>query len=435
MKRFSMAMTILACAVVSLHGAAFADVELKVARFFDTCIDASPNIEQASGEACIVQAIFSAFSEDDNGITVDLLPPHRDNYYPQLIAAYAGGEPPDIHLLHRHRLPDFASAGMLASLGDDLAATGVDVMDWQGSMRDAVTVEDEIVAVPFDLHANLWHINMSLLTEAGLVANDGRPMLPASPGELLEHAKRVKEVTGKSYLAADFTQYPIGVRSVLSLLWQQGQNIFDDDDVQVDTAEMRAAITTFTDLFDAGLANPGHDYEAAQEAFLDGDVAILINGTWAVDLYDRVVARGEIELAEYDVADFPTLFETPATWSDAHLWAIPASLKVERPETYRAAIQLLAWIDDHNLDWARTGHLAVRTSVLESDAYTTLSHRVDYRQSAEIGRDLPVTSGYDEIHNALAKSLQAIWTEGASLDEALADAKREIEDLRPPAVQ
>lgn len=435
MKRRSMAVMTSVCAVIFGHGAALADVELKVARFFDTCIDASPSIEQASGEACIIQAIFRAFSEDDNGITVDLLPPHRDNYYPQLIAAYAGGEPPDIHLLHRHRLPDFASAGMLAPLGDDLVATGVDVMDWQGSMRDAVTVEDEIVAMPFDLHANLWHINLSLLSEAGLVGNDGRPMLPASPGELLEHAKRVKQATGKSYLAADFTQYPIGVRSVLSLLWQQGQNIFDGDDVQVDTAEMRAAITTFTDLFDADLANPAHDYEAAQEAFLEGEVAILINGTWAVDLYDRVVARGEIELAEYDVADFPTLFETPATWSDAHLWAVPASLKAERPEAYRAAIQLLAWIDDHNLDWARTGHLAVRDSVLESDAYATLSHRLDYRQSGKIGLDLPVTSGYDEIHNVLTESLQAIWTEDVSLDMALAEARREIEDLLVQAVQ
>ena len=411
------------------HPSAHADVELKVARFFDPCIEASANIEQASGEACIIQAIFSAFSAEDNGITVDLLPPHRDNYYPQLIAAYASGAPPDIHLLHRHRLPDFASAGLLAPLQDDLANIGVDITDWEEAARDAVTVDDEIIAVPFDFHANLWHINLSLMREAGLIAKGGRPMLPASPGELLDHARQMQTATGKSYLAADFVQFPIGVRSILSLLWQQGENVFDGREALVDTAEMRAAITSFTDLFDAGLADPGYDYEAAQQAFLDGEVAILINGTWAVDFYDRQISKGETALTDYDVADFPTLFTDPATWADSHLWAVPMSLKTERPEAYDAAIQLLSWINDHNFDWARTGHLAVRTSVLESDAYATLAHRLDYRRSATLGRDLPVTSGYDEIHDIMARCMRAIWHEEMPLDQALSKAEAEIQEL------
>lgn len=410
-------------------GHAHADIELKVDRFFDPCLKESTNIEQASGEACIVQSILSAFSAEDNGITVDLLPPHRDNYYPRLITAYANGAPPDIHLLHRHRLPDFATAGLLAPLREGLSTAGVDVDDWQPAAVDAVTIDDEIVALPFDLHANLWHINLSLLSEAGLIGSDGRPVLPASPGELLQHAALVKETTGKAYIAADFVQYPIGVRSVLSLLWQQGENIFDGGEALVDSAQMRAAITTFTDLFDAGFANPAHNYEAAQQAFLDGEVAILINGTWAVDLYDQMVSRGEFALNEYDVADFPTLFDSPATWADSHLWAVPLSLKTERPEAYDAAMQLLSWLNDHNFDWARTGHLAVRMSVLESNAYATLSHRLDYRRSVDFGRDLPVTSGYDEIHDVMTKCLQEIWLDGAPLDDALARAEVDVQRL------
>ena len=337
--------------------------------------------------------------------------------------------PPDVHLLHRHRLPDFASAGLLAPLQDELPAAGVDIDDWETMARDAVTVDDQIVAIPFDFHANLWHVNLALMLEAGLIGHDGRPVLPASPGELMEHAKQMQAATGKAYLAADFVQYPIGVRSVLSLLWQQGENIFDGREALVDTAEMRAAITTFTDLFNAGLADPGTDYEAAQQAFLNGEVAILINGTWAVDLYDKEVSRGEIALADYDVADFPTLFASPATWADAHLWAVPATLKTGRPEAYEAAIQLLSWINEHNLDWARTGHLAVRSSVLESDAYATLAHRLDYRRSAAIARDLPVTSGYDEIHDVMIRCLQAIWLDGVPLDDALAGAEADIQAL------
>ncbi len=406
-----------------------AQVELEVGRFFDRCIEPDTSIEQANGEACIVQAIFDAFSTADNGVTVDLLPSHRDGYYAQLIALYSSDTPPDIHILHRHRLPDFASAGLLAPLEEGLAAAGIDVEDWHPAARDAVTLDGRILAVPFDLHANLWHINLTLLSDAGLVGGDGKPILPSSPGELLEHSRLVKDATGMDYLAADFVQFPIGLRSILSLLWQQDQELVDGTTAMVDSAEMRAAITTFTDLFDAGLADPKHDYESAQQAFLDGEVAVLINGTWAVDLYDRQVARGEVALKDYDVADFPTLFERPATWADLHLWAIPATLATRDPEAYEAALGLLAWIDDHDLDWARTGHLAVRRSVLESEAYATLSHRPDYRDTIARGRYIDVASGYDDIQIVLVNNLPPIWLEGRSMDEALAEAQGSIERL------
>jgi multiple sugar transport system substrate-binding protein len=409
-----------------------ADVELKVARFFDPCIEYPVSIERAAGEACIIQAIFEAFSAQDNGITVDLIPSHRESYYPQLIAAYSSGEPPDLHLVHRHRLSNFASAGMLAELTEDLSASGIDIEDWSPAARAAATIDGQLVAMPFDIHANLWHVNLALFAQAGLLGGDGRPILPVSPGELLEHASKLKEATGKDYLASDFAQFPIGARAVLSLLWQQGVNILDGDDVKVNTASMRASITTFTDLFDAGFASSSHDYESAQQAFLSGDVAVLINGTWAVDLYDRLVARGDIALSDYDVVDFPTLLGTPATWADSHLWAVPESLKADNPEAYQAALQLLAWINEHNQDWARTGHMAVRKSVLESRSYATMAHRLDYRNSAEMGQDLPIANGYDEINDTLVSALQAIWMENMSIDQALKDAEAKIEELLQP---
>jgi len=182
-----------------------------------------------------------------------------------------------------------------------------------------------------------------------------------------------------------------------------------------------------TDLFAAGYADPQQNYEQAQQAFLENEVAILINGTWAVEFYDRAASNAETSLTNYDVADFPTFFEEPATWGDAHIWAVPASLKERDPEAYGAALKLLAWINEHNKDWARTGHLAIRTSVLESEAYTTLPHRVDYQQSGKRSRDIPHSPSYDAVHETLTRNLQAVWMGKKSLDEALADAEVEID--------
>lgn len=402
--------------------------ELTLGRFFGACEDAGTDTESAVGEACIIQSIINAASEEIDGVTIETLPTDWGNYYDQMKAAYAGGTPPDIHVMHRHRIPEFAGFGALADLSEDLEAAGIDPADWTDSARAAVTYEDGIYGVPMDLHANLWHVNMELMEAAGLV-EDGKPVLPGSPEELLEHARKVKEATGQNYLAADFAQFPIGVRVVLALMWQQGTNIFDEQGTAtINTEAGKAAVQAITQLFDADLADAKLNYADSQQAFLNGEAAVLVNGTWVVDLYTEEAANEDSELSDYYVADFPQLFDEGATWADSHLWAIPSPVKSDE-EKYQAALKVLAFINDHNIDWARTGHMAVRQSVLDSDAYAELPHRAEYTDTADIARDTPPSAQYGAIQDTLNRELQAIWLTGKSVDAALSDAEQEVQSL------
>jgi multiple sugar transport system substrate-binding protein len=402
--------------------------EVTLARFFGDCEGAGTDTTASVGEACIIQSIINAASAEIEGVTVNTLPTDWGNYYDQIKAAYAAGSPPDVHVMHRHRIPEFAGIGALADLSGDLEAAGIDPADWSEAALEAVSFEGGIYGVPMDFHANLWHLNMDILEEAGLVEN-GEPVLPSSPEELLEHARMVKEATGHDYLAADFAQFPIGVRVVLALIWQQGSNIFSEDGTAtINTPEARAAVEAITQLFDAGYANPQLNYADSQQAFLNGEAAVLVNGTWVVDFYAAEAAKEETGLDNYRVADFPTLFETGATWADSHMWAIPASLKSNADE-YMAALKVLAFINDHNIDWARTGHMAVRSSVIESDAYTSLPHRAEYTGTAEIARDTPPSARYGGIQDVLNRELQAIWLTDKPVEAALSDAEFEVQDL------
>lgn len=404
--------------------------EVTLGRFFGACEDAGTDTTTSVGEACIIQSIINAASEQIDGVTVNTLPTDWGNYYDQIKAAYAGGTPPDIHVLHRSALAEFAGLGALADLTDDLAAVGIDPGDWADAARDAVTVDGRIMAVPMDFHANLWHVNMDLMEQAGLVDDDGAPILPTSPEELLEQAQMVRDATGQDYLAADFAQFPIGVRLVLSLMWQQGENIFTEDGTAtIDTEAARNAISAITQLFDAGLANPQLNYADSQQAFLNGEAAILVNGTWVVDLYDAEAADPDVALSNYYVADFPTLFGEGATWADSHMWAIPASVQRDDPETYQAALQVLAFINDHNIDWARTGHMSVRNSVLSSEAYAALPHRAEYAGTAQIARDTPPSDRYGAIQDVLNREFQAIWLTDKPVGDALGDAEMDVQDL------
>lgn len=402
--------------------------EISLGRFFGACEDAGTDTKTSVGEACIIQSIINAASAEIDGVTVETLPTDWGNYYDQIKAAYAGGTPPDVHVMHRHRVPEFAGLGAVADLSADLAGAGIDTSDWAPAALDAVSYNGGIYGVPMDFHANLWHVNMDLMAKAGLVA-DGKPILPSSPAEMLEHAKKVKEATGQDYLAADFAQYPIGVRLTLALMWQQGANIFDGDTATINNDAAKNAVTSMTQLFDAGVSNPQLNYADSQQAFLNGEAAILVNGTWVVDFYTAEAAKSEVALNNYYVADFPTLFSEGATWADSHMWAVPASLKAKDPAKYAAALKVLAFINDHNIDWARTGHMAVRSSVLNSADYAALAHRGEYTGTAAIARDTPPSEKYGAIQDVLNRELQAIWLTGKDVTAALSDAQTEVQDL------
>ncbi len=402
--------------------------DVTLGRFFGSCQGAGTDIASATGEACIIQTIINAFDANDNGVDVETLPTDWGNYYDQILASYASGNPPDVHVMHRHRIPEYAGVGALADITDDLMDYGIDPNDWTPNARDAVTHNGRIMGVPMDLHANLWHVNMEIMEEAGLVEN-GEPVLPSSPEEMMEHAAQVKEATGQDYLAADFSEFPIGVRMVLALLWQQDTNIFSGDTATLDTPEARNALELINDLFDSGYANPQNNYADAQQSFLAGEAAVLVNGTWVVDFYDSQAADPDVALSDYYVADYPTLYDEPATWADTHLWAIPASVKASDQETFDGAMQLLAFINEHNVDWARTGHLAIRQSVLASDEYQNLPHRDEYDNTVDIARDTPAAVRYGAIQDVLNRQFQSTWLNDVPIDQALGEAEEEVQSL------
>jgi multiple sugar transport system substrate-binding protein len=400
--------------------------EITLGRFFGACEDAGTDTTTSAGEACIIQSIINAADAELDGISINTLPTDWGNYYDQIKAAYAGGTPPDVHVMHRHRIPEFAGLGALAEISGELEAAGIDASDWSPAALDAVSYNGGIYGVPMDFHANLWHVNMDIMEAAGLVEN-GAPVLPTSPAEMMEHAAMVKEATGQDYLAADFAQFPIGVRLVLALMWQQNANIFTDDGTAtINTEAGKNAVEAITQLFDAGYANPQLNYADSQQAFLNGEAAVLVNGTWVVDFYSAEAAKEEVALDNYYVADFPTLFETGATWADSHMWAIPASLEGAERE---AALKVLAFINDHNIDWARTGHMSVRQSVVDSEAYQSLPHRDEYTGTAAIARDTPPSERYGAIQDVLNRELQAIWLTDKPVEAALQDAEFEVQDL------
>jgi len=407
--------------------AAPAGVTLKLARFFGDCDDTTAgvtDVSQATTECEVIQILTNKFNaENDQGITVERLGGAEwGTYYDALNTSFAGGEPPDVAVMHGSNLPDYTSRGLILPLGDRYEAAGIDPNDWTAPAQGAITYDGQMYAVPFDLHANLFHVNVDLFKEAGLVDDDGSPILPTSREEFFEQAQIMKETTGKDYFATDASQFPIGVRILFSLVWQQGSDLIAADGTSgtVDTPEAAEALDFLNTLFTEGYANPEFNYDASQEAFLTGEAAILHNGTWAVDQYNR-----EADF-EYRAMDFPTLYSQPAVWANSHMWTIPQQADESK---YDAAMAFLKFLYDHVGDWsAGTGHLAPRASVLSGEQLANVPQRDNYAETANIAVLVPAIVNWQAVEDILKEEIEATWLTGKDQAQALSDAEQRIND-------
>lgn len=432
MPRTSLA-AFLAAAILALgHATPARSVEITLLRFFGDCAGEYSNVtdlSKAVGECGIIQVLTNKFNAENKlGATVRTQTVEWGTYYDQLSATYSTGSIPDVAVMHRSVLPNFTTRKLVEPLADGFAEAGVDIKDFAPAAQEAVTVGETVYGLPFDLHALLFHVNMDLMEQAGLMQN-GELVLSKSPEELLQHAKQMKEKTGKNYFAmesgaAEF----MPVRLFNSWVWQQGQDVIaaDGSTASLDTDAGRAASNLLASLYGEGHINSALDYGAAEQAFLAGDAAILINGTWVVDSYSSQSQSGQAGLKNYRVANVPKLFSQDAVWADSHMWVIPVDQN-RSDEERKAALAFLAFLNEHNYDWSRTGHLAVRTSVLESEQFKALPQRSNYAETSKIARALPAIPGQRAIQDVMVSELSSMWLAGKSVDEVLPSMQRRVE--------
>jgi multiple sugar transport system substrate-binding protein len=414
--------------VTTLGTPALAATEITLFRFFGGCSDEYANVtdlSKAVGECGIIQVLTNKFNaENKEGITVKTQTAEWGVYYDRLSANIAGGTPPDIAVMHRSVMPNYLTRNLLQPLGKNFTTAGIDTADFLPVARDAVTANGEVWALPFDLHALLWHVNADLFTKAGLVDAKGQPKMPTNPAELLQHAETMKAKTGKSYFAIPSGADPMPSWMYLSWVWQQGGNIIDaEKKAQLESKESKEALRLLNALYAAGHASSKHDYPGAQQAFIGGEAAVLVNGTWGVDTYEAQSKDPKTALKKYVVRDMPTLYGKDAVWSDSHMWVLPKQSKPDAAKQ-KAALAFLKFLNDNNFHWARTGHLPVRTSVLKSAEMQALPHRSEYTRTAAIARAVPAIENQRALLDLLVNELNSTWLVKKDQNKALSDAQR-----------
>lgn len=401
-------------------------VTITMSRMFGDCEETTQGVTdtaKAASECEAIQILTNKFNaENPYGITVERLGgADWNSYYDAFNASIAGGEPADIANLHDYALSDYAKRDQL--LAFDAEANGIDLGDATEQAQGSVVYDGETVAVPFDSHAILAHVNTDILAQAGYLDADGRPIMPTNADELVAMAKAVKDKTGTYLMSMGFANDDMAWRVFYSLVSQQGSDLIGEDgSVQIDTPEAAAALELMNELIDGGYIHTAADYAGSIDEWKNGKSAILVNGTWVVNEYAATAPFG------YAVTDFPTLFDEPAVWASSHMWVLPRQGD-DDPVQYRAALEFAKFLYDNTDVWAiATGHIAPRVSVIESAEYQDAPNREFYTETAlENIRFVPQIENWTAIKELVHTQLEEVWFNDKDIADALAEAQSRVE--------
>jgi multiple sugar transport system substrate-binding protein len=421
------------CALAGCAPKANQPTQITLQRFFGACeadYGASIDVAKAEGECGIITTLVNRFNAENPDVHVNVNVVYWPGY-DQLSAALAAGDPPDLVTMHQSVISDYAQRKLIEPLDGGLRSVGIDPAEFTPAARAGVTRGGHVYALPFDNWAMLWHINMNLFRQAGLV-RDGKPIVPHSPEELLAQARQFTRATGKPYLIQSMVNEPSAyARNLFTYLQQQDSDFFADPrHIRLRTPEAHRVLALFKQLYEENLTTKNQDYSAATAAFMNGQGGVYLVGTWMIGDYDQASKRPGSPLANgYAVVPYPQLYpRRDVGYADGHSWVVPTARR--SPQKMRAILRLLRFLKDHDFDWSRTGHLPAYTAVIDSARWRSLPHRADIAQLVDTARPLP--AGVQRqflVQQIISEEMESAITGQKPIDTALADAERRVNDI------
>ena len=203
---------ILACLLVAFPNIAFSEtVEVTFWTFF------------GGGEGYIMTNLIEQFNKEQSEIVVVEQPVDWGEYYNKLLAAMVAGNPPDIGTMHLSSLTDFVERGALIPVDNYISDELKN--DYLENIRNSVTFDNQMYALPLDTHPIVLYYNKSVLKEAGLVDENGEITLPKTFEEFYDSCKQIKEKTGKYGLSHRGLNVELGRKIVAYNLQEFGWKV------------------------------------------------------------------------------------------------------------------------------------------------------------------------------------------------------------------
>ncbi|MFK0521615.1 ABC transporter substrate-binding protein [Paenibacillus illinoisensis] len=377
------------------------------------------------GDGANMQALVDEFNKTHPDIEVKNTKLAWGEYYTKLVTAVGNGNGPDIGISHSSRLPDLIDQGVVTELDTPAADAGVDWNSYNQNLLSAVTVDDQHYAVPIDTHAFIMFYNKKLLKEAGLLGEDGKPVLEQSADGFVSFLKTLKEK-----LPAKVTPFALSnnnddpFRLWWSLYSQLGGNDVISDDLKsaaIDKEKGIQAADYIQKLYREGYIKKNDpDF---YKNFQSGTAAITMTGVWTTGTWEAT------KDFEFGAMPIPKFYDQEATWGDSHTIILP--LTQDEDEAKRKAAMIFAdWVADNGQVWAKAGHIPSKPSVLEKQEFKDMPYRSDYSEVASVVKFSKKSTKTAQIREEVAfKFLNEVWVNKMTPADAMNNMEAGIQKI------
>lgn len=310
-----------------------------------------------------LEEIVKRFNKQQSDITVEAvyIAQQGEGQNEKLLAAIAGGNPPDVAYFDRFEVGSWAAQGSLTDLTDYAAKDNVEDNDYYEYAINEARYEGQLYGLPMDTDARLLFYNKDQFEEVGLDPENP----PKTIAELEEAAKKLTVKEGNRFERIGFIPW-YGQGWLYTWGWVFGGEFYDEETGQVTAHDPQIVeslqwmtdyaqeygiedLTAFTDS--AGTA--------AESPFLTGQISMTVT----VPAQIGGIKKYKPDL-HYGVAPIPTpTGDNFTTWAGGWSFVIPKGAKSE--EAAWEFMKFAAGTEGQSIYSEMTGNLASIKSINE----------------------------------------------------------------------
>lgn len=364
--------------------------------------------------------IIKQFNAEHPDIHVTLQRIEWPQYYNKLFVAGLADRAPEVFVIHSSSVERFWQANLLRPL-DDLASgtEPLNSSDFSPNIWEAVVREGRPFAIPLDIHMIGMYYNKKLFRQAGIVDEHGEARPPRTREEFLDAARRLtRDIDGDGNIDQYGYVFTWFRTNAITAIEQWGGHYFN---ASMTRAEMHnpanvEAMRFLSDLIYREKVAPV-PYSDAFLAFLQGRAGMAFEGVYLLnDL------RRQKDL-EYGCAPMPVLGNQPAAWADSHVMCINPELDKRRTT---AAWTLIRYLSDNSLEWAESGQVPVRKSLLQSERFQKMKDQLAFAEQIPYVAYVPRIAFVFEFLSALDTAAEQVLRDTSTPEVALQWASEEV---------
>ncbi len=347
----------------------------------------------------------------------------------KLLAAIAGGKPPDVATVWDFMLVTMGESGAFLPLEDRLAAAHITPDDYLPNIWEYGMFSQHKWGVPTTLNCYGLYYNRKSVEEAGL--DPDAP--PRTMDALADWSKRLTKFDDKGNLV----QMGFVPQDAWIWFWNFGGRLYDPDAQRFtfDRPENLAALQWMTDQylrigldnwrrFQAGFGR----LDSPQNPFFVGKIAMKEDGQWAMEFINEYAPE-----LDYSIAAFPTLSGDDIGYARilGSFWVIPQGTK--HPEE---AWEFLRWLihpDQSARFCARLRNVPPLRATLEHPDFASLLEEEKFKFFIDLflqgkARPAPALPVANQLSEVLTQTIESVFSGRVEPREFLQRMDKEMND-------